>query len=108
LDEVDEVLEASVQVSFSTKLDDAREVREVYMSIDTEKTLEDLLDASAEVLGELGSKLKREDLLVVELGLDPTHEEVDVLGRRHLDRLLVLNTIHPEIFIVLTSVHDRT
>ena len=79
VDEVDEVLEAGVQVRLGREEHDVLEVSVVDVSIDSEETLEDDLDDVEEVLREGDAESARENLLVVQLVLDPGHQEVDVL-----------------------------
>ena len=51
----------------------------VDVRIDSEQSLEDHLNDVHKVLREGNSQLAGEDLLVVELVLDPSHQEVNVL-----------------------------
>ena len=48
-----------------------------------------------------------EELLVVELLLDPGHEIVDVLGRRAAQRLLDRHAVHPVVLVARAGAHDR-
>lgn len=82
VDEVVEVLEAGVEVRLLAQGHDLVEVRVVDVGVDAEEALEDRLDDFLEGLGEGNVDAGGEDGLVVELGLDPGHEEVHVLGQR--------------------------
>lgn len=73
IDEVDEVLETGVQVGLCTQKHDVLEVGVVDVCIDTEQPLEDHLDDVEEVLWEGHTKSAREDLLIVQLILNPCH-----------------------------------
>ena len=79
IDEVDEVFEASVEVSLRREQHDVLEVSVVDVRVHSEQPLEDHLDNVQEVLGEGHTNRTREDLLVVQLILHPSHQEVDVL-----------------------------
>jgi hypothetical protein len=106
-DEVVVVLEAGVEVSLLAEVDDLLKVGVVDVGVDTEQALEDLLDLKDEVPGEGDIRRWGEELLVVQLGLDPLHELVHVLRGRNLDGLLV-DLIGPEVLVLGRSAHDRT
>ena len=78
VDEVDEVLEARVEVGFCREEHDVLEVCVVDVSIHSEETLENDLDNVEEIFGEGDTEGTREDLLVVKLVLNPCHQEIDV------------------------------
>ena len=101
-DEIVEVLEASVEMRFLTKRDNAVEVAVVDVGVDSEKTLEDRLDDSLESLGEGNVGVGREDVLIIQLRLNPGHEVLNILRSGALDGFLDLLTIHPEVLIPLT------
>ena len=65
VDEVDEVLEARVQVRLGWKQHDVLKMRVVDVRIHAEQTLEDHLDDSLEVARERNSERARENLLVI-------------------------------------------
>ena len=69
----------------------------VDVGIYPEKPLEDGLGVCEEVVWERDSDLTGEEGLVIQLVLDPGHQEVDVLGGRALDGFLHLVTISPVI-----------
>ena len=78
VDEVDEMLEARVEVSLRREEHDVLEVCVVDVSIHSEETLENDLDDVEEIFGEGNTEGTREDLLVVKLVLNPCHQEIDV------------------------------
>lgn len=51
--------------------------------------------------------LAREKRLVVELTLDPCHEQLNILRRGHFQRSLDILPISPEILKLLPCAHDR-
>ena len=69
----------------------------VDVGIYPEKPLEDGLGVCEEVVWEGDSDLAGEEGLVIQLVLDPGHQEVDVLGGRALDGFLHLVSICPVI-----------
>jgi len=107
-DKVNKVLEASVQVCLSTKLNNTRKVRKVDVCIHTEETLEDLAHTRFKIFREWGFGLQGEDSLIIELRFNPTHKQVNVFGSRNLHGLLVFDTVHPQIFERGASAHDGT
>ena len=78
IDEVDEVLEARVEVGLCREEHYVLEVCVVDVSIHSEETLENDLDDVEEIFGEGNTEGAGEDLLVVKLVLDPCHQEIDV------------------------------
>ncbi len=97
------MLEAGVQVGLSREQHDVLEVSVVDVGVHSEQAFEDHLDDVHEVLGELHSQLTGEDLLIVELVLHPSHQEVDVLSCTHLQGSLHIVAISPEVFILGAS-----
>ena len=69
----------------------------IHMGVDPEKPLEDGLGVCEEIIWEGDSDLAWEEGLIVQLILDPSHQEVDVLGGGALDWLLHLVAICPVI-----------
>lgn len=98
-DEIVEVLEASVEMGFLSEGDDAVEVAVIDVGVDSEEALEDRLDHGLERLGEGDVGVGREDVFVVQLGLDPGHEVLYILGRGALDGFLDLLTVHPKVLV---------
>jgi hypothetical protein len=79
VDEVDEMLEARVEVSLRREEHDVLEVCVVDVSIHSEETLENDLDDVKEIFWEGDTEGTGEDFLVIKLVLDPGHQEIDVL-----------------------------
>ena len=69
----------------------------IHVSVDPEKPLEDGLGVCEEIIWEGDSNLAGEEGLVIQLILDPGHEEVDVFWCGALNWLLHLITICPVI-----------
>ena len=79
VDEVDEVLEACVEVGLCREEHDMLEVCVVDVSIHSEETLENDLDDIEEIFREGDTEGAGEDFFVVKLVLHPGHQEIDVL-----------------------------
>merc|ERR1712228_507515 len=77
LHEINKVLEARVQMGLSIKLHDLLNVVVVHMSVDSKESLQNRLYDLPKVFRKRHSVLDREDSRVVNLFLDPGHEEVD-------------------------------
>lgn len=84
------------------------EVSVVDMSIYSKQALENYLYDVNKISRERYTKLTGEHFLVVELGLDPCHEKVYVLGSAHFEWGLNVLTVCPEILVFGTSTHCRT
>ena len=69
----------------------------VHVGVDPEKPLEDGLGVCEEIIWEGDPDLAGEEGLVIQLILDPGHEEVNVLGSGALNWLLHLVTISPVV-----------
>jgi hypothetical protein len=105
VDEVDEMLEAGVEVVLEAEADDVGEVGVVDVRVDPEQALEDGLDLLQEVLGEGHAHHAGEEGLVVELGLGPRHQEVDVLGGRDLEGRAD-GRVRPVVLVLGPARHD--
>ena len=79
IDEVDEVLEARVEVGLCREEHYVLEVCVVDVSIHSEETLENDLDDVEEIFREGDAEGTGEDFFVVKLVLHPGHQEIDVL-----------------------------
>ena len=79
VDEVDEVLEACVEVGLCREEHDVLEVCVVDVSIHSEETLENDLDDIEEIFREGDTEGAGEDFFVVKLVLHPGHQEIYVL-----------------------------
>lgn len=102
------MFKASIQMSFSTQEHDVLEMCMVDVSVHSEKSLEDYLNYTDKVLGERHSKLAWENLLIVKLVLDPSHQKIDVLLSTDFQRSFDVVTIRPEVFVFGTSGHRWT
>ena len=71
------------------------------MSVDSEESLEDGLGVGEEVVGEGDSNLAGEQVLVVQLILDPGHQEVYILGSGTFYGLLHLVAVSPVVLKIL-------
>ena len=79
VDEVDEVLEACVEVGLCREEHDVLKVCVVDVSIHSEETLENDLDDIEEIFREGDTEGAGEDFFVVKLVLHPGHQEIYVL-----------------------------
>ena len=70
----------------------------VDMCIDTVQALEHVADERREGLGERYANATWEHLLVIDVGLHPCHQVLDVFGCGHLGRPLIVFAILPKIF----------
>ena len=84
VDEQDVVLEASVQVRFQAQVDDDLVVVAVDVGVDAVKALEELANSGGEVFGEGDADSRGEGGFVVDVGLHPCHEVLDVFWCGHL------------------------
>lgn len=107
-DEINKVLKARIEMGFGVQLDDLLYVVVVHMAVDSEQPLQNRLHDLAEVFGKRHAVLDRKDSRVVDLFLDPGHEQVDVLRGRALMRFLVFDAVHPQILVLWAGAHDRT
>lgn len=78
------------------------------VGVDSEQPFENHLDDVHEVFGERDAESTREYFLVVQLILDPGHQELDVLTRADLQRCLDIVAIGPEVFVLGSGAHGRT
>jgi hypothetical protein len=78
VDKIDEMLETGVQVSLRRQKHDVLEMRVVDMRIDTEQALEDNLNDVQEIFREGHTQGTRENFLIIQLVLNPGHQEVNV------------------------------
>lgn len=69
------------------------------VGIYTEHAAEDVLHVQLELFGERNVHSGREDLLIVQLVLYPTHQAIHIFRGRDLDWLLHLHSVRPVIFI---------
>jgi len=92
------MLEARVHVGVQSEGDDHGVVVAVDVRVDAKQSLDQLSDGALEVLGEVHADPAREDGFVVDVGLHPRHQVLDVLRGGHLGRPFVLAAVLPEVF----------
>jgi hypothetical protein len=92
------VLEASIEMGLHAQRDDDRIVVTVNMGVHSVQALEDLLQARTEGFGEGDADAGGEDGFVIDGGLHPGHEVLDVFGGGHLGGLFVVVVVLPEVF----------
>jgi hypothetical protein len=93
------VLEACVEMRLQAQVNNDRIVMTVDMCVDAVQALEDVAHGLWEMLGERYADPAGKGGLVVNVGLHPGHEVLDVLGRRHLGRFRIAGrSVLPEIF----------
>lgn len=77
------------------------------MGVDAVHALEDLPGEGGEALGEGDADAAGQDGLVVDVGLDPGHELLDVGGGGHLGGALVLVAVLPQVLELVRRLHLR-
>ena len=107
VDKVYKVLEARVEMCFGREEHDVLKVRVVDVCIHSEQTLEDDFYDCFKVSWERNTKGTRENFFVVELILDPSHEEVNVFAGGDLEWRLHVVAISPEVLVLGTCGHRR-
>ena len=108
VNEVDEVLEARIQMGFGREQHYVLKVSMVDMRIYSKQSLEYYLDNSCKILGEWNTQLAWEDFLVIELVLYPSHQEVNILACTNFQWCFNIVSIGPEVFIFGASRHGGT
>ena len=78
------VLEARIQMRLKTQMHHDRVMMTVDVRIDTVETLEQLSYGAGKVFGKGNADAGGKGGFVVDVGLDPGHEVLDVLGCGHL------------------------
>lgn len=93
------VLEARIEMRLQSQVHDHRVVMTIDVRVYAIQALEDIADGLWEVLGKGHTNAAWEGGFVVNIGLYPRHEVLDILGRRHLGGLGKAGCgILPEIF----------
>lgn len=77
--------------------EDLLEVRVIDVGVYSEDSFEDCFDDLAEGFGEGYSHLTGKDCFVVELRLDPGHQQIDIFWGGNLQRCSNILAIGPEI-----------
>jgi hypothetical protein len=78
------VLETRVEVGFGREQHHMLEVSVVNVGVDSEKTFEYHFDNVDEVTWKWDAQLARKNFFVVQLGLYPSHQKINVLSGAHL------------------------
>lgn len=106
--EIVEVLVAGVAVRLGADRHESIEVMDVDVHENPKQPTKYLLADADEVLRERDITLRRKDVFVVDLALDPVHQTRDVARRRQRRRLLVLLAVHPQVLELRPARHPRT
>lgn len=101
-----EMLVTGVDVRFCSHVADAVKVVDVHVHKDSEQAGQDLLGYLHEGLGEGSTNIGGEDVLVVDLYLDPLHQQTHVLwgGKRRGPLVFVL--VLPAVLVLGPARHD--
>lgn len=102
------MLVTGVDVSLDADGHEAVKVVDVHVDKDAEESSQDLFTDGDEVLGERDVRLRGEDLLRVDLPLDPVHEVGHVLHGGQDSRLLELVPISPQVLVLWSPGHAGT
>ena len=102
------MLVAGVDVRLGADLRDAIEVVYVDVDEDAKEATQQLLARRLERLGKGHAHSGRKYERIVDLLVHPVHEQLDVLGRRQLGRLLVLIVVAPQVLVLGSARHHRT
>jgi hypothetical protein len=78
------MLEARIQMRFQAQMHNDGIVMTVDMRVDAIQALEDIADGGGEVFGEGHADAAGEGGFVIDVGLNPGHEVLDVFGGGHL------------------------
>ena len=103
------MLETRVQVRLEAELHDDGEMVAVDVRVHAVQPLEHLRDGRAELPREADAEPRGEDVGVVDVGLAPRHQVLDVVGRGHLRGPLVLRRrrVLPEVLVLVRGLHFR-
>jgi len=102
------MLVASVHVRFRAYGHDSIEMMDVYMHKDSVEPGEYLLALGLECLGKGNVCRDGEKMLVIDLGLDPIHQQRHVFCGWEVGRLFVLFSILPQVLELRASRHGGT
>ena len=108
VNEIYEMLKASVQMRFCWKKHNMLEMGVIDMGIDSEQALENYLDDIDKVLGEGDSKLTGENFLVVKLILNPSHQKINIFCCTNFQGSLDIVSVSPQVFVLRSSRHGGT
>ena len=105
--EADEVLEGCVQMRRLIQLQHMRKVLVIDVRVDPEETAKDGANTRFKGARKGRAQSGREDTFIVQLLLDPTQQEVDVLGRRTGQRPTHVLPVRPTKLEPSTGTHHR-
>ena len=91
------MLKASVEMRLKTQVHDDWIVMAVDVRVHSVKALEELPEGGREMFRKGNADAGRESRFVVNVGLDPGHQVLDVFGRRHLGGALVGLGVLPKV-----------
>lgn len=97
IDEQHIVLKTGVKMGLQAKLDYDRIVVAVDVGVNAVEALEHVADERRESLWERYADAAGEHLFIVDIGLHPSHQVLDILGCGHLGRSLVVLTVLPQV-----------
>jgi len=97
-----------VEMALHPQSQNGPEMRVIHVRVHPEQPFQDGLDDRYEILRELAADAPREQRRIVQLLFDVVEERVDVARRGQLDRVLDLDAIGPQVFVVWPRVHHWT
>ena len=80
----------------------------VDVRVHSEQPFEDYFDYIQEVLGEGNTKLAREDLLIVQLVLNPSHQKLNILRGANFQGRLHVVPVGPQVLVLGSRRHGGT
>lgn len=107
-DKVVEMLVAGVNVGLGAYAHDSVEVVNIHVDKHTIQTSQDLLALRLKSLREGDISSDRKQIFIIDLGLDPVHEESNVLRGREVSGLLILGAVLPQILELCSPGHRWT
>ena len=81
------------------------EVSMVDVGVNSKQPFEDHLDDVGEILWERYAKRTREYFLIVQLVLDPRHQEINVLSSTDFERRFDIVAVCPQVFVLGACAH---
>lgn len=92
-------------MTYGSELSYSIEMMNVNVDKYAKKPTEKLLAHGLKILGKRHADRDRKQTLVVDLLLDPVHEQRNVLGRRQMRRLLVGLVVAPQVLVLGSARH---
>lgn len=102
------MLVAGVAVRLCAYLQQPIKVVNVHVDKDAKETGEDLLAGGDKGLWKGNIALGGKEILIVNLRLDPVHQQANVLVGGQWDGLLVGDAVRPQVLVLLPTRHLRT